>query len=93
MKENGYLLEKKDETSSGYVVKLNVSDYRDLFFIQSDLLKVILLAIEAEGDSSSKYIVDSRSNIKTLLEIVLQLIPFQEATVLDEIILKKKNNL
>ncbi len=90
MKEYGYLLEKKDETSSEYVVKLNVSDYRDLFFIQSDLLKVVLMAIEAEGDSSSKYIVDSRSNIKTLLEIVLQLIPFREATVLDEIILKKK---
>lgn len=94
MQSKSYLLKKKQNESLNYVVSLEVTDYKDLFFTLADVLKVAIIALDTE-ENSSKLIIDSRSNIKTLLEIALQLIPFQEAEMLDEILLKqpiKKNS-
>lgn len=92
MPQKLYLLEKEKEELTGYVVKIQISDYKDLFFTMSDLLKVSMIALESEDDSTSRFIVDSRSNIKTLLEIVHQLIPFQEAAFLDDFLLQRDEN-
>lgn len=89
MEKKTYLLEKRNEKSKHYEIKIEVSDYKELLFTLSDLLKVAVLALDTE-ENSSKFIIDSRSNIKALLEIAMQMIPFQEATVLDEVLLMKK---
>ncbi|GGD35310.1 hypothetical protein [Flavobacterium orientale] len=91
MEKTTYLLKKRKEKSLQHEVKIQVSDYKDLFFTLSDLLKVAVLALDSE-ENTSRFIVDSRSNIKALLEIAIQMIPFQEAAILDEILLEKKEN-
>lgn len=91
MEKIPFLLEKRNEESLNYEIRIQVSDYTDLFFTLSDILKVVVLALDTE-DNSSRFIIDSRSNIKALLEIAIQMIPFQEAAVLDEMLLKKKEN-
>ncbi|RAR46498.1 hypothetical protein [Flavobacterium lacus] len=93
MEKVRYLLEKNDDTSSDYFVKIQVADYNELFFTIADLLKVILMVMESEENNASKYVIDPKTNLKTLVEIVLQLLPFYEATILDEVILKKEKKL
>lgn len=93
MKKMKYLLEKNDDTSSDYVVKIQVADYNELFFTIADLLKIILMVMESEGNVESKYVIDPKTNLKTLIEIVLQLLPFYEASILNEVILKKENKV
>lgn len=90
MNSKTYLLKKKEKESLNYIISLEVSDYKDLLFTLADVIKVAIVALDSE-ENSSKFIIDSRSNIKSLLEIAVQLIPFQEAEILDEIILKQPN--
>lgn len=90
MNSKTYLLKKKEKESLNYIISLEVSDYKDLLFTLADVIKVAIVALDSE-ENSSKFIIDSRSNIKSLLEIALQLIPFQEAEILDEILLNQAN--
>jgi hypothetical protein len=71
-------LEKKRDT-----IQLNVSGYSDVMFLIADLVKVCILALE--GDTSFKQIPEPRTNISGVLFILLDLLPYEEAELLDYI--------
>ncbi|ESU27083.1 hypothetical protein FLJC2902T_22610 [Flavobacterium limnosediminis JC2902] len=50
-----------------------------------DILKVSVLALEADEPYDSTHIVDSSANVRNLLDIALQLVPLEEMQLLDEI--------
>lgn len=71
---------KKDS----YKVELEVEGYLNLLFTVSNLLKVSIMALDAE-DLFSGHMPNPQAHIRNMLEIALQLLPFEEAEFLDKL--------
>ena len=75
-----------------YTIELNVDGYLDLLFTIANLIKVSILALDSDETCSSE-VQNPPINITNMLEIALQLLPYDEAEFLDqsrELLLKKK---
>lgn len=68
-----------------YNAQLKFCGYSDMMLTVMDILKVSILALEADAPYNSTEIVDSSANVRNLLEIALQLIPIEEIQLLDEV--------
>ncbi|MGX7668929.1 hypothetical protein [Flavobacterium pedocola] len=79
------LLKPCEHRKESYNVPLQFSGHADVIFTVMDIIKVAILALEADEPYDSNHIVNSRINIRNLLEIALQLIPMEEMQLLDEI--------
>lgn len=66
-----------------YKATLDVEGYLDLLFTVANLIKVAIMALDTEG-SPSKQIQNPPTNIQNILEIALQLLPYEEAEFLDK---------
>jgi hypothetical protein len=77
------LLESVNVAKKRDVLQLNLSGYSDVLFLIADLVKVSLLALEADGNSSK--IPEPTTNISGVLSIILDLLPYEEAGLLDKI--------
>jgi len=65
-------------------VELRLSGYSDVMYLIADIVKVSILALDAAGDSH-RSIPDPPSNIGGILSVILDLIPYEEAELLDKI--------
>lgn len=74
-----------EHRKQSYTAQLNFAGYADVIFTVMDILKVSVLALEADEPYGSTQIVDSKVNVRNLLEIALQLVPLEEMQLLDEI--------
>ncbi|CAM2899812.1 hypothetical protein [Flavobacterium frigoris] len=77
-----------------YSVDLVVEGYLDLLFTVANLIKVSILALDSDETCSSQ-VPDPPTNIKNMLEIALQLLPYEEAEFLDkskELLLKENQD-
>lgn len=77
------LLESQNQKKQLDTVQLNVSGYGDVMHLISDIVKVCMLALE--GETSCKRIPEPNVNISGVLGIILDLIPYEEAELLDAI--------
>jgi len=77
------LLESKNLAKKRDSLPLNLSGYSDVMFLVADLVKVCMLALE--GETSCTRIPEPMVNISGVLGIVLDLIPYEEADLLDKI--------
>ncbi|KVV14382.1 hypothetical protein ACRASX_02220 [Flavobacterium sp. TMP13] len=66
-----------------YNVSINVEGYLDLLFTIANLIKVSIVTLESDSPYSN-HIPDPAFNVQNLLEIALQLLPYEEAKFLDE---------
>lgn len=77
------LLESKNRAKKRDTVAVNLSGYSDVMFLIADIVKVSLLALEFE--TSSTRIPEPNINISGVLSIILDLLPYEEAELLDQI--------
>lgn len=75
------LLESQNRKKKLDTIQLNLSGYADVMYLMADIVKVCMLALE--GETSSKRIPEPNTNISGVLGIVLDLIPYEEADLLD----------
>lgn len=75
------LLESQNSKKKLDTLQLNLSGYSDVMHLTADIVKVCMLALE--GETSSNRIPEPNSNISSVLGIVLDLIPYEEAELLD----------
>jgi hypothetical protein len=69
-----------------YTASFGVVGYKDLIFVVSDLIKLCIKAIEAEESHDPGLIVSPLVNISNILEIAIQLLPIDEAELLDQLL-------
>lgn len=77
------LLESQNPKKGLDTLQLNLSGYSDVMFLMADIVKVCMLALE--GETSSSRIPEPATNISGVLGIILDLIPYEEAELLDSI--------
>lgn len=77
------LLESKNSKKKLDTIQLNLSGYSDVMYLIADIVKVCMLALE--GETSCTRIPEPMVNISGVLGIVLDLIPYEEADLLDKI--------
>lgn len=68
-----------------FVMELKISRYTELNSMLSDILKVSILALEHDLPYVSQTIPNPEINVMGLLEMALQLLPYREVELLDEI--------
>lgn len=66
-------------------VPLYLNGYTDVMYLIGDLVKVCLVALSANGYSGQAHIPEPNTNIEGVLKLVLDLIPYEEAELLDHI--------
>ena len=71
-----------EDNGKRLIAKVNVSGYSGLVFLVMDLLKAALLALESDSYQSDE-IRDPNSNIASLIDLALQLMPLEEIELLD----------
>jgi hypothetical protein len=76
------LLESQNPKKKRDTIQLNLSGYSDVMYLIADITKVCMLALE--GETSSNRIPEPMVNISGVLGIVLDLIPYEEAELLDK---------
>jgi hypothetical protein len=77
-----------------YNVEIDVEGYLDLFFTIANLIKVSIMSLDTDEPFSNQ-IPNPPTNIANMLEIALQLLPYEEAEFLDEarkLFLEENNN-
>lgn len=77
------MLQQEGDKKKYLTTKITVSGYCDLMFIVTDLIKASLLALESEEPFTSREIRNPASNVCGLLDLALQLIPYEEIELLD----------
>lgn len=77
------LLESQNVKKKRDTIQLNLSGYSDVMFIIADIVKVCILALE--GETSCNRIPEPTTNISGVLGIILDLVPYEEADLLDHL--------
>lgn len=77
------LLESQNPKKGLDTLRINLSGYSDVMYLMGDIVKVCMLALE--GETSSSRIPEPATNISGVLGILLDLIPYEEAELLDTI--------
>jgi hypothetical protein len=79
------LLESLNVAKKRDVLQLNLSGYGDVMQLIGDLVKVSILAMGDGEPYSSAHIPQPLVNISGVLGIILDLIPYEEADLLDQL--------
>lgn len=80
-KKHFVMLESQNVKKKLDTIQLNLSGYCDVMYLMADIVKVCMLALE--GETSSRRIPEPSTNISGVLGIILDLIPYEEAELLD----------
>lgn len=83
-KESFVLLRPNRNSKEKFTVSLEMNSYIELHWLMMDLIKVSIMALDAEQESMTK-IKSPCGTIRGVLEILLQLVPLEEAELLDRI--------
>ena len=79
------LLSSENRAKKRDSLQLNLSGYSDVMFLIADLVKVCILALEAGPHEGNSHIPEPTVNISAVLGIILDLVPYEEADLLDRI--------
>ena len=77
------LLQSQNAKKKRDTLQLNLSGYSDVMHLIADIVKVSILALETEDYSGTAHIPEPHTNISGVLGIILDLIPYEEADLLD----------
>lgn len=83
-KESFVLLRPNRNSKEKFTVSLETNSYIELHWLMMDLIKVSIMALDAEQESMTK-VKSPCGPIRGVLEILLQLVPLEEAELLDTI--------
>lgn len=81
-KESFVLLRQNRNNKGKFTVSLEMNSYIELHWLMMDLIKVSIMALDAEQESMTK-VKSPCGAIRGVLEILLQLVPLEEAELLD----------
>ncbi|MFT3794418.1 hypothetical protein [Flavobacterium sp.] len=76
-------LQVEGKNNERTTVKVHVAGYCGLVYLVMDILKAALLALESDQLPSSVEIRDPNSNIASLIDLAIQLMPLEEIELLD----------
>jgi hypothetical protein len=79
-----FIVLQPDDRKGYYNITLPVKSYIELHFFILDIVKLSLIALDAEQESVTS-IKNPCGAIRGVLEIVLRLVPLEEAELLDKI--------
>lgn len=79
------LLQSHNVKKKRDTIQLNLSGYSDVMFLIADIVKVSILALEAGEHGGTAHIPEPSTNIAGVLGVILDLIPYEEADLLDYI--------
>jgi hypothetical protein len=77
------MLKSESRAKKRDTLQLNLSGYADVMYLIADITKVCMMALEYE--TSCTRIPEPMVNISGVLGIILDLIPYEEADLLDKI--------
>lgn len=81
-KESFVVLKPNRHSKGKCTVALEINSYIELHWLMMDLIKVSIMALDAEQESMTK-VKSPCGAIRGVLEILLQLVPLEEAELLD----------
>lgn len=83
-KESFVVLKPNRHSKGKCTVALEINSYIELHWLMLDLIKVSIMALDAEQESMTK-VKSPCGAIRGVLEILVQLVPLEEAELLDTI--------
>ncbi|HEX9980766.1 MAG TPA: hypothetical protein VGB50_09410 [Flavobacterium sp.] len=84
--ENSFrLLTKHGKRTDSFTLGIRVGGYNDVMHYISSAIKVCILALEGQEISCSRHIPQPEVNISSVLEMLLNMIPYEECELLDEL--------
>lgn len=83
-KESFVVLKPNRHGKEKFTVSLEMNSHIELHWLMMDLIKVSIMALDAEQESMTK-VKSPCGAIRGVLEILLQLVPLEEAELLDRI--------
>jgi hypothetical protein len=84
MARKSFVILQPDDRKGHYNITLPVKSYLELNYFILDIVKLSLIALDVEQESETN-IKNPCDAIRGVLEIVLRLIPLEEAELLDKI--------
>lgn len=80
------MLKPAENIDAGHILEVNILGYSDMIALATNLIKLCAFAVHMEGPYVSDLVKNRHIDIGTVLEHALQLFPYAEIEVLDEII-------
>jgi hypothetical protein len=77
------LLQSENHRNKSDTVGLHISGYSDVMYLVGDIVKVCLLALGDTENRSHASVPEPACNISGVLSLVLDLLPYEEAGLLD----------
>jgi|SRR6478672_5110299 len=79
----GYFVLLEQEGKRHSALPLRVSGYAEVMHLIADLVKVAILALNHDGNPTGAHIPEPKMNIGGMLAVILDLLPYEEAGLLD----------
>ena len=79
------LLAPANKSNTAFTLGVRLGGYNDAMHYIAHLVKVCILALEGKDVSGSPYIPQPEVNVSSVLELILNLIPYEESELLDNI--------
>jgi len=79
------LLKPANAKNTAFNLEMRVEGYNAIMHYIAHLVKVSILALEGEQSFSSPFIPEPGVNIAGVLELILNLIPYEETELLDDL--------
>ena len=79
------LLEKTGKKKESFNIGVHVGGYNDVMHYMADMIKVCLMALEGQDTVCSRFIPEPNVNIAGVLELLLNMIPYEESELLDKL--------
>lgn len=77
------LLEKTGAKKESFNLPVHVRGYNDTMHYMASMIKVCMMAMEGQEVTASPYIPQPEVNIAAVLELILNMIPYEESELLD----------
>ena len=84
-KKHFVMLESHNVIKKCDTLQLRLSGYADVMYLISDIVKTCILALNDGGSNYNRNIPEPDTNISGVLGIILDLVPYEEAELLDKI--------
>ena len=84
-KKHFVMLESHNVIKKCDTLQLRLSGYADVMYLISDIVKTCILALNDGGSNYNRNIPEPDTNISGVLGIILDLVPYEEADLLDKL--------
>ena len=79
------LLAPANKSNTAFTLEVRLGGYNDAMHYIAHLVKVCILALEGQDVCGSPYIPQPEVNVSSVLELALNMIPYEESELLDKI--------